>query len=200
MWGNRNDLSLSAGSVDQKSTGFIDTAINLQSRILINDSVDIWKYVEELSRNNSPREMSIIMDNSGLEMIADLCLAVLCLSVKLFDRILLYVKRIPWFVSDVTSKDIQWALEEMRNCHDSPDLKRLAEMCQTFIHNNQFQVIEENFWTYPLPYNVMQIQEPKLYKKLSRSHLLVFKGSLLFIFWWIEILVINMFCLFFLLR
>jgi hypothetical protein len=118
------------------------------------------------------------MDNSGLEMVADLCLAVYCISHKLFDRVNFYVKKIPWFVSDTTSNDLKWALQYMEN--DCTELQHFAEKCRAYLHSNQFQVLEESYFTLPLPYHVMQEEDPKLYKKLCRSQLIIFKGALLF--------------------
>jgi hypothetical protein len=124
------------------------------------------------------KELSIIMDNSGLEMVADLCLAVYCISHKLFDRVNFYVKKIPWFVSDTTCNDLKWALQYMEN--DCTELQHFAEKCRAYLHSNQFQVLEESYFTLPLPYHVMQEEDPKLYKKLCRSQLIIFKGALLF--------------------
>lgn len=115
------------------------------------------------------------MDNSGLEMVADLCLAVYCLSHKLFDRVVFYVKRIPWFVSDTTFSDLKWALLYMEK--DIPELQTFASKCVGYLDSEQFRVVEEGYFTLPLPYHVMNKEDPKLYSKLSRSQLLIFKGK-----------------------
>lgn len=121
------------------------------------------------------KELSIIMDNSGLEMVADLSLAVYCISHKLFDRVNFYVKKIPWFVSDTTFNDLKWALRYMKN--DCTELQQFAEKCLAYLDSNQFQVIEESYFTLPLPYHVMNEEDPQLYKKLCQSQLLIFKGA-----------------------
>lgn len=175
MWGNRNDLSLSAGDSNVKLSSFLDDIDHLKSQILVNDTNKIWLHVENIQNSEGRKELSIIMDNAGLEMVTDLCLAVYCISQKLFDQINFHIKRIPWFVSDVTYDDLNWVLLQMRN--DSEDLQRLAESCLAYLNSKQFQIIQEGYWTLPLPYHVMSFQDPKLYDMLSQSKLIIFKGS-----------------------
>ena len=150
----------------------------MDSYILVNESHDVWLHVNQLkNKENGKKELRIIMDNCGLEMITDLCFAVFCLSHKLFDRVYFYVKKIPWFVSDVTLKDFHWTLEQMKSGNSgSTDLNQLVEKCLTYLNSQQFLLVEENFWTLPLPYHVMQEEDPILYDDLSQSQLIVFKG------------------------
>lgn len=134
--------------------------------------------MNELRQSNQTGELTIILDNTGLEFVADLCFAVFCLSRQLFTKVNFHVKKIPWFVSDVTAQDFKWTLDQMRT-NDSNDavLKRIAEKCQDYLDNGQFEIVEEVFWTSPLPYHVMSKEVPELYHKLSQSKLLVFKGT-----------------------
>lgn len=148
----------------------------------MNQSSEIWQHVERVKKNPGSRTLSIITDNAGLEIVTDLCLAVFCISQNLFDRVDFYVKKIPWFVSDVTFKDLLWVLQEISGNSISPkstfskDSQWLGESCLQFLQCERFRIIEESYWTLPLPYHVMNTEDPKLYEKLSKSDLLIFKG------------------------
>lgn len=131
--------------------------------------------MEQVQKDFRNKELGIIMDNSGLEMVADLCLAVYCISHQLFDRVIFYVKKIPWFVSDTTFDDLQWALHYMEK--DVPEMQCFASKCLGYLDSQQFQVVEEGYFTLPLPYHVMNKEDPDLYNKLSQSQLLIFKGK-----------------------
>lgn len=174
MWGNRNDLSLSAGDSNIKLSNFMEDIEHLNSHILVNHTNEIWLHIENIQNSEGRRELSIIMDNAGLEVVTDLCLAVYCISQKLFDQINFHVKKIPWFVSDTTFHDLHWILLQMRN--GSADLQRLAESCLGYLNSKQFQIVEEGYWTLPLPFHVMPVQDPKLYERLTESKLIIFKG------------------------
>lgn len=167
---------MSSGNIN-KSEGFVDTTENLKSHILVDDSLEIWSYIQEISSKTDSKDMSILLDNAGLELVADLCFAAYCLSLKLFDRVFLYVKKIPWYVSDVTLRDLNWTLQQMRNEDSCPEFQEVAEMCFAYIQSTQLVIIEESFWTNPLPYHQMQTEDPRLYERLGRNTLLVFKGS-----------------------
>ncbi|KAK4037897.1 damage-control phosphatase ARMT1 [Daphnia magna] len=176
LWANRNDLSLSGGNAETKPGSFLDDVEQLSSHILVNNANELWLYVEQVQKDFRNKELGIIMDNSGLEMVADLCLAVYCISHQLFDRVIFYVKKIPWFVSDTTFDDLQWALHYMEK--DVPEMQCFASKCLGYLDSQQFQVVEEGYFTLPLPYHVMNKEDPDLYNKLSQSQLLIFKGDL----------------------
>ena len=122
-------------------------------------------------------DVSIIMDNCGLELVADLSLAVFLLRHRIFKRVIFYVKKMPWFVSDVTTSDFHSTLQLMKR-DGSSDLQQLSDRCTDHLSSGEFQLVEESYWTSPLPYHVMQKDDPALFRKLSASHLLIFKGDL----------------------
>lgn len=55
------------------------------------------------------------MDNSGFELITDLCLADYLVSSGkgFFGKVRFRVKDCPWFVSDTMEHDIRWTLDEL---------------------------------------------------------------------------------------
>ena len=175
LWGNLNDLSFSAGSHNGQvldETTFLDDMNHLKENIIVNDSEDVWAYITSLSKGNT--QLSIILDNGALELASDLCFAVFCTEHNIFSKVVFYVKRIPWFVSDVTFEDFKWTLEHLKGDH----AQQLSEKCLEYLNSKRWEVVIEDFWTLPLPYSVMKKEDEKLYEKLIQNDLLIFKGDL----------------------
>ena len=86
-------MSVSAGSLTSTLTELVEDSKRLNCNILVNDSELIWNYVKNLKEQDDIGELTIIMDNCGLELIADLCLATFCLSHNLFKHVVFHVKR-----------------------------------------------------------------------------------------------------------
>lgn len=53
----------------------------------------------------------IICDNAGYELFTDLCLASFLIEQKIVQKIRFHVKKLPWFVSDVTPRDFKYTIE-----------------------------------------------------------------------------------------
>ncbi|GFR41894.1 hypothetical protein Agub_g2681, partial [Astrephomene gubernaculifera] len=51
--------------------------------------------------------IDLVLDNSGLELFSDLCLADLLLEAGVVDQVILHGKPIPWFVSDTLEGDLR---------------------------------------------------------------------------------------------
>ena len=173
-------MSFSAGSVvelEKKSSNIVEDTKLLKPFILVNNTEEVWNYVQNLPKVQD-KQLSIILDNGGLEVISDLCFATFCMKHNLFNRVRFYVKRIPWFVSDVTYKDFMWTLEQIKNDHSNPVFQHLSDQWFHYLDTNQWEVVEESFWTLSVPYNRMKKEHPELYDQLSKSQLLMFKGDL----------------------
>ena len=91
---------------------------------------------------------------------------------------LIFLLGFPWFVSDVTVRDFHWTLEIMKNDPDNGALRDLAEKCLFYLNTQQFAVEENFYYCTPLPYHIIEKEDPNLYRKLTRSKLLIFKGDL----------------------
>jgi len=173
VWANRNDLSLSAGSVDSECRDLVVNLDLFTPNLLINDSPLVWTYIKNLQDKGEFGQLSIIMDNIGLELICDLCLADFFIHYGLFSKVCFYVKKLPWFVSDVSSRDFHWTLQQLKN--DRPDL---VGKWLDYLRSGKWQVIEETYWTSPVPYHLMESLDNRLYQQLSSCKLLIFKGDL----------------------
>jgi len=123
LWGNQCDLSLSAGSSNSQAGHLVDKIHALKESILCDNSEEVWKTLLELPRE-SRRSIGYILDNAGFELFTDFCFADLLLNEV--DRIDLYVKDMPWFISDAMTQDIEWMLDSMGSS-DKEILRQLAQ-------------------------------------------------------------------------
>nr|CAH7749688.1 unnamed protein product [Callosobruchus chinensis] len=173
LWGNKCDLSISLGKIADNSALF-DTA-KLDDHILSDHSEDIW---EDVSDTAGPSNMvAIVFDNVGYEVFTDLCLADYIISTKMADTVMLYVKTIPWFISDVMMHDLHWMLHQMKKLDDKY-IKPLGERWSEYIEDGTWKVIESDFWTLPFDYTHMKKVDPDLYDELGRCKVVFFKGDL----------------------
>ena len=177
LWGNRNDLSLSAGETESKVQDIMEDLKQLKTHILVDDIHQVWSYISNRKSKDDIGEVAWIMDNIGLEIIGDLCLADFLIHNGFFHRIRFHIKRMPWFVSDVTERDFHWTLEQLKSDQD-PILNQLAERWSKYLEDGQWTIIADGFWTLPLPYHAMKSKDPELYGRLSSANLLIFKGDL----------------------
>lgn len=101
-----------------------------EDKILSNDLTYLWQHrfephllgADAETTTNAPRvspsnrlqRIDIVLDNAGMELFTDFCLADwLCVAFPDLSEILFHVKEIPWFVSDTMRKDITWLLSHV---------------------------------------------------------------------------------------
>ena len=96
LWGNKADLSMSAGKVESAQSTANDA-------LLVDDWKPLWTYIQ----SRSLRRVAIFADNCGLELLCDLALAALLLHVFKDVAVTYFIKSDPVFVSDVTPADIE---------------------------------------------------------------------------------------------
>lgn len=172
LWGNKLDLSISMGQV---SSATLFDLSQLDADLLADDSERIWSALTDENANS--RIVDIIFDNSGYEVFSDLCLADFLITTKLADKVRLYVKSIPWFISDVMTSDLKWTLEQLKN-HSNNTLRILGQRWSDYLTKNIWSVEEHDFWTLPVTFKTMDQIDPDLYKKLAQAKLAIFKGDL----------------------
>ncbi|KAJ8919820.1 hypothetical protein NQ315_006349 [Exocentrus adspersus] len=180
LWGNKCDLSITLGKVEEKNTLF-DTA-SLDRFVLCDHSEKIWEAVSNSTSSSiigetHQSESNIIFDNAGYEVFTDLCLADYLVTKKLASSVRLYVKTIPWFISDVMTHDLRWTLEELKSSGNAA-LQALGERWSNYLTEGVWDVVESDFWTLPFDYTSMKQVEPTLYMKLGEAKAAIFKGDL----------------------
>lgn len=145
----------------------------------------------------------IVCDNAGYELFTDLCVANFLVSQNIVKKVRFHVKRIPWFVSDVTPKDFKHVIsscaqanysrevpaetkpegeansepEEPRSIN-SNNLRSLGEAWNKYLEDGTFVVMCDDFWTSPHVYKDMKKYDPNLYRKLQYAAAILFKGDL----------------------
>ncbi|KAF3989205.1 hypothetical protein FT663_02906 [Candidozyma haemuli var. vulneris] len=186
LWGNATDLSLLAGNVslqDIKSLQGAEVRKKNEEKIIVNDTQKAWKHYLSSSRER----IDIVLDNSGFELFADLCLTLFLLEAKLVKNVVLHCKQIPWFVSDTMPKDFDLLLAQLGDEQFFDDLRRddsakeavtfLLEKLKFYAGKKQITTQAHEFWTSCENYWVIPHQKD-LYEELKKSNLIIFKGDL----------------------
>ncbi|XP_059062731.1 damage-control phosphatase ARMT1-like [Achroia grisella] len=144
----------------------------------------------------------IVCDNSAYELYTDLCLAHFLVSQKIVQKVRFHVKKIPWFVSDVTPRDFKYLIQQCKNAtykrevpsqpnpesaegaDDSPrvvsadNLRAVAQQWQQYVNDGTFLVQCDDFWTSPHVYKDMKKYDYNVYRKLQFAVAVLFKGDL----------------------
>ena len=201
LWGNATDLSLltSLTYEDIQKLQGADARKKAESNILVNDLPAAYKVLKEAQKTGKKdRRLDIVLDNAGFELFVDLVLAGYLLASGLATQITLHPKSIPWFVSDVIPGDfaaLLSALADPQSFYSTPDEgsdhapeplseKEASDLSFLFQHwagyHSEGQLIlrPNLFWTSPHSYWRLPQAEPRLYKDLKDSELVIFKGDL----------------------
>jgi len=176
LWGNKCDLSISAGSKAVATGDPVLALAHLQANILTDNTKEAWQC---LMARGKGATVDIVMDNSGFELFTDLCLADFLVSSGAADKVRMRVKDQPWFVSDTTPCDFTWTLNQLANGVDNKDpLLELSVRWKEYINTGIWTVQADSFWTLPHPFYLMNEVDPKLYLELGDADLIIFKGDL----------------------
>lgn len=207
LWGNRFDLSLH--SIEQikqianesskaPSADAVEQSVaSLEEFVVIDESDRLMEYLwrrrsaassecSSATRAASEAEglaVGLVVDNAGYEFVTDLVLALFLSSSGLARHVRFYVKAMPWFVSDVTARDVHATLDELRaglpdSTAEGRELSRqFAEACEAHFSDGRWSVEVRDYWSTPLGYEEMPAVDPALYAELSREDLLIFKGD-----------------------
>ncbi|TPX32820.1 hypothetical protein SmJEL517_g04111 [Synchytrium microbalum] len=176
LWGNQADLSLLVHAKHDDmhktqistKTGLEDTRHN----IIVDDLDRIVHYLTTLEGG----VVHFVLDNSGLELCADLCLAHWLMHKGIANKVIFHVKSFPWFVSDTTKQDIHWTLEQ---CSDLPaPLPHLATAWSNWFASARWEIKAHPFWTSPYAFYDLPSAAPLLYRELAGADFVFFKGDL----------------------
>lgn len=180
LWGNKCDLSISGASDNYQTADPILQLPTLRPGILIDDSAATWQLITDTNaKKPNDVRIDIILDNAGFEFFTDLCLAVFLVDTKLASVVRLHGKCIPWFVSDVTTADFSWMIEQLGvESETSGDLVDFVKRLKHDLLVGAITFEVHTFWTLPQDFNEMQTVSPDLYASLQKSDLVFFKGDL----------------------
>ncbi|XP_041831667.1 damage-control phosphatase ARMT1 [Melanotaenia boesemani] len=182
LWGNKCDLSISAGQENSQKTSPIESLNSLQPFILVDDSGLVWSTLNSSQRlvesgKNAAVRMDIVLDNAGFELVTDLVLADFLVSSGLVQRVHFHGKSFPWFVSDVTANDFQWTIRQtMATNHKW--MSKSGYQWQSYLKEGVWCYHDHPFWTQPHEFCDMAADAPDLYATLQEADLVLFKGDL----------------------
>jgi len=163
LWGNRIDLSLF--SIAEKSRERILTA---QEENLIINHIERLKHILEKSER-----VSIVLDNSGHELVCDLLLSWFLLTKFRVERIDFHAKKYPIYVSDSMVKDVDHTLAAFK-FDSNPVLNRIGRDLFSCALSGKYRLLDHPFWNSSLHFPDFPEQ---LASTLCESDLVLFKGD-----------------------
>jgi hypothetical protein len=104
LWGNQADLGFRIGAVDRP-----DERARTDDGIVVDDSARLWAALEAGTANT----VSVVADNAGREIVADLVLIDHLLTTGLAATVGLHLKPRPYYVSDATTADLVACLRRL---------------------------------------------------------------------------------------
>ncbi|XP_061126257.1 damage-control phosphatase ARMT1 [Syngnathus typhle] len=182
LWGNKCDLSISAGMDNSQKTSPIDSLATLQKFILVDDSDVMWsRLISARQQRHSGKRSSVrvdfVLDNAGFELVTDLVLADFLVSSGLAQEVRFHGKSFGWFVSDVTVEDFHWTIRQSMAANHRWTSQRGVQW-QQYVKEGMWSYHDHPFWTQPNEFCDMAADAPDLYATLQSADLVVFKGDL----------------------
>lgn len=112
----------------------------LDQELLVDNTKEIYDILEKnLKSGKNDSIIDIVLDNAGYELFTDMCLATYLMEKKFTSKVRFYVKRYPWFVSDVMTKDFHWMIEEMTKS-DKEDTRAFGRLAESYVKNGIWTV------------------------------------------------------------
>ncbi|KAG7508038.1 hypothetical protein JOB18_001411 [Solea senegalensis] len=178
LWGNKCDLSISAGQENSQKTSPLDSLSSLQPFILVDDSNMVWSTLISAQRpGQSGVRVDIVLDNAGFELVSDLVLADFLVSSGLAREIHFHGKSFPWFVSDVTVKDFHWTIQQTMAANHKW-MSKSGFQWKSYMKEGVWSYHDHPFWTQPHEFCDMAADASDLYTRLQGADLVLFKGDL----------------------
>ncbi|XP_041985741.1 damage-control phosphatase ARMT1-like isoform X2 [Aricia agestis] len=136
--------------------------------------------------------LDIICDNSGYELFTDLCVAHYLIATNIVKKIRFHVKKLPWFVSDVTPRDFKYVISSCATANynrevppktegespiiiSSKDLNEIGAEWTKFLEDGTFEMLAEPYWTYP---HIYRVSRGPTAAPVGRAVAALFKGDL----------------------
>jgi uncharacterized protein with ATP-grasp and redox domains len=166
LWGNQADMSMWAAG-DEAMPNHAKSEDQL-AHLLVNDATAVTHLLHQ-----PVNQIDFVLDNIGIELIGDLCLADYLLSVDQAATVQFHLKLHPTFVSDATILDVEATVAHLRK-QVEPDLQQAGERLTNYLVNGRLRLTHHPFWTSPHP--LWQLP-PDLQQKLAASSLVISKGD-----------------------
>jgi uncharacterized protein with ATP-grasp and redox domains len=166
LWGNQADMSMWAAN-DTSKPNHAGSAEQL-AHLLVDDAAAVTQLLHK-----PVNQIDFILDNVGIELIGDLCLADYLLSVDQVATVQFHLKLHPTFVSDAAVVDVEATIAYLRE-GDEPDLQQAGERLTNYLVDGRLRLLSHPFWTSPHP--LWQLPAD-LRQTLAASDLIISKGD-----------------------
>eukprot|EP00602_Paraphysomonas_sp_CaronLab_P002174 CAMPEP_0185027828 /NCGR_PEP_ID=MMETSP1103-20130426/13085_1 /TAXON_ID=36769 /ORGANISM="Paraphysomonas bandaiensis, Strain Caron Lab Isolate" /LENGTH=414 /DNA_ID=CAMNT_0027561973 /DNA_START=15 /DNA_END=1259 /DNA_ORIENTATION=- len=192
LWGNRNDLSLWPADMDTAPTSShahdpsfslaLGSVYETLPSILDNHLEAVTEYlaVRSIPNDHTGDDLivNIIVDNAGCELLSDLFLGHILLSVGAASRVIFRTKAHPTFVSDATSEDCEQTVALLCGSSAEMDTQQhahaMGQLWREHLLAGRFVFAEDGFWCQPTGFKDMP---PRVRDLLSGSQLVIVKGD-----------------------
>ncbi|ALC38266.1 CG11474 [Drosophila busckii] len=181
LWSNHYEIQLSAFS-HEKLSNYVDIDLmaqvaGLDKHLLINESTLVWNCLMK-AKGQKQIVVEYICDNAGFEFFTDLLLSEYLLEHGLATQVRMHVKAIPWYISDVMERDVEWTVSFLMQ-HKQPMVSMVGHKLARMMAEQRLVLAPTtHFWTGPQPYFVMVDCNIELYRMFTGSQLAIFKGDL----------------------
>jgi len=137
LWGNQADASLftldAIGSAGKDSS---------DSKLISDSTGDVWEALNRDPKVQDKRKVVFFNDNTGLEIVSDLCLAYYLLKSNKVETVEFKVKPYPFFVSDATPADVKATIDYIADL-DNSSAKKVGEELRQYFHSGDLVVKSE---------------------------------------------------------
>lgn len=157
-WGNRADLSFSAGASPERDHGTAEL-------LVVHDEAAALESLKTAMR------VHIVTDNSGAELAGDLLL--IRWLVRSGAHVVCHVKDHPTYVSDTTVPDLHYFLERARSA-DTETVRTVAKEIQQAFDDERLQLRPDPYWCSTLFLPDLPL---RLRRVLETADLLIVKGD-----------------------
>ena len=188
LWGNATDLSLLTSLSVEELNSLQGKSVRESNKknILVDDTEQVWSLLSKLRSSGYSKDIHIVLDNAGFELLADLVFAGYLIDSGYAAKIVFHGKRMPWFVSDVMPEDLNYLIEGFANgriyndidATDKNELQEAGKYWKGLIHSDKLEFRAELFWTTQHPFGRLPIVEPGLFEDLADAALVIYKGDL----------------------
>ncbi|KAH8240692.1 hypothetical protein KR026_003623 [Drosophila bipectinata] len=182
LWSNHFERALGAYAFSEEESqndiNVLAQVADMDRNLLVDDSSTIWSCLNRKRPGSSEVIVDFICDNGGFEFFTDMLFLEYIIESQLATQVRLHVKAIPWYISDLMKKDIDWTIKYLIQQKD--DILSSVGSRWLYLMKTEKIIVapESHFWTGPQPYFVMVELDLELYKLLTGGRLVIFKGDL----------------------
>jgi uncharacterized protein with ATP-grasp and redox domains len=171
LWGNQADYSLWPADADGAHKPDHADIAQASDFLLCDDSSQVSEHLSAL--RGAASRVDFLIDNAGMELVADLALADYLLSSLATQQVNLHLKAHPTFVSDALPKDVHETVEYLAGADDL-SVEALGSRLRHHLDEQRLLLSPAFFWNSPLDGWQMPAD---LRDDLSAADLVISKGD-----------------------